>query len=203
MSLLPTLTRLQGTAEQQRLYDTASAQVFAVALPLALGGCILAPAIINLVFGGAYSTSGAALRLLIWAIPVSVVRDIAIIGLMSAGREGRILRITAAAATLNVVLNLLLIPRYSMLGAAAATVITETLRMLAAFAYARSYGFAIPGLVRFWKAALSGLGMAALLLAFRLDGLLTGVPLGAAAYALVLTLTGGLRVRREGVALRV
>jgi len=204
LSLLPTLTRLRAALDRQhRLYHTATAHVFAATLPVALGGTILASGIITLVFGDGYAHSAAALRILVWAIPVSVLRDVAIVALMSAGRERRIFELTAWAAALNLLLNLLLIPRYSLIGAAAATVATETVRMVAAYAYARGAGFRVPGIDRLWKAAVAAVGMTLVLLLLRPAVLWVAVPLSAVVYALGLALTGGLRVHWERPGLTV
>jgi len=196
LSLLPTLTRLHGTRDQQqRLYHTAVAHVFAATLPVALGGTVLAGGIIALVFGGAYLDSGVALRVLVWAIPASVLRDIAIVALMAAGRERRILELTAGAAALNLVLNLLLIPRFSLTGAAVATVATEVVRMVAALVLARAEGLRTPGLHRFWKATLAGAAMTLVLLLLRPTALWVAISVSALVFALGLTLTGALRLR--------
>ena len=196
LSLLPTLTRLGGTpGEQHRLFGTATAQVFAATLPIAIGCTILAPGIIELVFGSDFSNSATPLRILVWAIPVSVLRDVAIAALMSHGREGRIFRLTAASAVLNLALNLLLIPRFSLAGAAAATVITEAVRMAAAFGFARVDGFRGVGVGRLWKAGVAGTAMTVLLLTLWPIAVLIAIPLGALAYAATLLLTGGIRIR--------
>lgn len=197
LSLLPTLTRLRATPEHQhRLYHTATAQVFAVTLPIAIGGTILATAIIHLIFGTDFLASGGVLGILVWAIPVSVLRDVAIAPLMSCNREGRIFRLTAGAAALNLALNLILIPRYSLAGAAAATVATETVRMLAAFACARADGFRVVSPYRLWRPFLAGLLMTGLLMALRPASVWMAVPSGALGYAIALALMGGIRLKR-------
>ena len=201
LSLLPTLTRLAPTpAGQCRLYHTAAAQVFAVTLPIALGGFLLAPAIIALIFGAEYAASGAVLGLLVWAIPVSVLRDVAIAGMMAHGREGRIFRLTAASAVLNVILNLILIPAFSLAGAAVATVVTETVRMAAAFAYARVDGFTLPRTRRLVRPLFAAAIMTGLLLLIRpAAAVWVAVPLCVATYAIALGISGGIRRSHDGL----
>jgi O-antigen/teichoic acid export membrane protein len=197
MSLLPTLTRLRADpAEQRGLYQTAIAHVFAVGLPIAVGGAMLAPKIISMFFGDAYAAAALPLQILFWAVPVALLRDVPIVALMSAGREDRILKLTAAAAGVNLVLNFLLIPRYGLAGAAVATVATEAARMVFSFLLVRSEGFEILDVRRLWRPALAALSMATLLIVTGPDLLLVAVPLGGIAYGLSLGLLMGAWWRR-------
>ncbi len=195
LSLLPTLTRLEARPDEQReLYGTAHAQVLAVGLPVAVGGAILAGPIIALVFGGDYGPSGPALAVLTASVPLALLRDLPVIGLMSKGREGKILRLTAVAAGLNLGLNLLLVPTFGILGAATATVITEGVRMGLAMAAARPLSFHGPPLARYLRPLLATLLMALVLLVVQPRSALLSVAVGAATYGVVLWLLGGIRL---------
>ena len=55
------------------------------------------------------------------------------IGLIASGRQASVLRITAAGTALNIVLNVVLIPRYSMIGAALSVVASEVVIFVLAF----------------------------------------------------------------------
>jgi O-antigen/teichoic acid export membrane protein len=197
LSLLPTLTRLADRPEAQReLYHEASAQMFAAGMPIAIGGTLLAPAIIGFVFGAEYAPAVIALQLLVWHIPLALVRDMPIIALMSAAREDRVLRITAWAAALNIGLNLALIPAYGIVGAAGATVATEALRMVLALRDASRAGFATVPVRRFWRPALASVVMGGLVLWSLSWGLFAGLAIGVLAYVAVLVLLGAIRIRR-------
>ncbi|HXE57639.1 MAG TPA: flippase [Gemmatimonadales bacterium] len=199
LSLLPSLTRL-GTepAARTALYQTAVVQVFAVSLPVAVGGQLLAGPLLELVFGTRYAPAGPALALLGWSVPLSLVRDVPIIALMAIGREDKVLRVTALAAGLNLCLNLALIPRYGMAGAALATVATEAVRLVIAFRVARRLGFPVGGIPRLWRPLAAAAAMAGLLLALAPRSLPLAVALGAAAYLAALLAVGGVRLRRDG-----
>ncbi|HEU4563856.1 MAG TPA: flippase [Gemmatimonadaceae bacterium] len=196
MSLLPTLARLGSEpGEQRALYHTALAHVFAAGLPVAIGGMLLAAPIMRVVFGSEYDAAIPVLRLLVWVVPLSLVRDIPIVALMARGRESRVLHLTAWAAALNIALNLALIPSFGMMGAAASTVATEAVRMIAALAAAREEGLALAAPSRFWRATVAGLTMAALLLWLGPVAWWAAIVLGALAYAAALTAVGGIRFR--------
>jgi O-antigen/teichoic acid export membrane protein len=197
MSLLPGLTRL-GSAPRERdaLYHAANAQVFAACFPIAVGGTLLAPAIVDLVFGRQYGPSAVALAILIWVVPLALLRDMPIMALIARGREDRVLRATALAAAFSLALNLLLIPPFGLVGAATASVLTEAARMTLALVQLRAEGGALTGLARFWRPAFAGAVMAGLLLAQRAPAVWLAVPLGAASYVAALTMVGGIKFRR-------
>lgn len=198
-SLLPTLTRLAPQPDrQQALYQNAMAQVFAASLPVAIGGFLLAPSIIHVVFGPGYSAAVLALQILIWSIPVAFYRNVPQMALISANRQDRVLRITFVSAMLNLALNILVIPRYGMAGAAAATLGTEVIRTGLALGFARYEGFGLPGWARLWRVILSGGLMGAGLILLKPGPLWMGIGVGTATYFAGLTLTGGVRFRRGG-----
>jgi O-antigen/teichoic acid export membrane protein len=196
MSLLPSLTRLGGTpGEQESLYHTAMAHVFAAGFPAAVGGCLLGPMIVGLLFGPAYREAALPFQMLIWCIPLCLLRDIPLMALMARKQEGRVLRVTAVAALLNLVLNAVMIPPWGVAGAAGATLMTEAVRMVVSLVYARREGFPLAGIGRFWRAGLAGLVMAGLLAVWGTPALWLAIPVGALAYAVTLAIVGGLSWR--------
>jgi len=197
LTLLPGLTRTTEVLEDHRVvYHAAAAHVFAVGFPIAVGGALLSTQIIDTVFGIGYSDSAAALRILVWAIPVSLLRDVPVMALLARGREDRILRLTAWAAALSILLNLLLIPPFGLIGAAAATVLTETVRMIVAVAVVRPYGISLTSTRRFLKPILAAVVMAALLILISPGSMWIAVAIGATGYLATLALLGGVSLRR-------
>jgi len=81
--------------------------------------------IITLVYGSGYGGSVISLQILIWAFFIMCISSVTS-GLLSSVNKQKIVTIGAGAgAVINVGLNLLLIPKYSLNGSALATVITE------------------------------------------------------------------------------
>jgi O-antigen/teichoic acid export membrane protein len=197
LSLLPALARLSSApAEQRALYHSASAHVIAASLPVAVGGFVLAPQIIGVVFGEEYAPAAIALRFIIWAVPLCVLRDVPIIALMAAGREDSVLRITGIAALSTLVLNVLLIPPYGIAGAAAATVLTEGIRLVVAQWYSTRLGFGVTSVARYWRSALAAAVMTLALIAAAEAPLPVSVLAGGVVYVAVLAAVGGIRLRR-------
>jgi len=197
LALLPELSQLEG---EQRLgvYQTAMAQVLAVTLPIAAGGYLLAPMIIQTAFGDAYSTASVALELLIWSLPLLLVRTVPVVGLMALAREDQVLRATAWAAGINLILNVTLIPAFGIVGAAAATVATEAVRLVVAVRYGLAEGLTPAGVRRYWRPVLASAAMAGAVLWVRPLGLWAAVPVGAMVYVAALTMIGGARWRGQG-----
>jgi O-antigen/teichoic acid export membrane protein len=197
MTLLPVITRLRDDpAEAKVLYDGSMAQVMTGALPVAIGGFLVAGGVIDLVFTPAYHASTLPLQVLLWTIPVALIRNVSQSALIGYGRQDQLLHTVAWAAAVNVVLNLALIPRWGMLGAAIATLATEVVRTMLAVRYAWRLGLPMTSPRRFVRIALAALTMGlAVWLAGALPVLAT-IAIGALTYGVALTVLGVLRFRR-------
>lgn len=123
-SVLPGMlrSREQGamaySARQQQYYDVSAAAAYVLSVPIALA----APWIVRLAYGGAFAEAGPILAVHIWAsifVFLGVARGQ---WLVNEGLQKFYLAATLAGAVLNVLLNLVLIPRWGGLGAAWATV---------------------------------------------------------------------------------
>lgn len=196
MSLTPALTRLGPGSEAERAqYHTALAQVFAMTFPISVGGCLLAAPIIYLAFGGQYTDSVVALQILIWSIPLSICRNVPWAALIARHREDLLLRSVIIGALVNILLNVTLIPLYGMLGAAIATVITESLVGSIMLVYASTQGVPFVSMTRLWKPVAAG-GLMGLVL-WAAGGLMLPVAIatGVAVYGICLTVLGGLRFK--------
>lgn len=200
MTLLPVITRLRGDAGATRaLYDGAMAQVLAGAVPVAVGGFLVADQVVTLVFGGGYAAGAGPLRILIWTIPVAVIRNVSQAALIAYGRQDQLLRTVAWAAGVNVVLNLALIPRWGMAGAAIATMATELVRSTLAARYVAGHGLPMAGPWRFRKVLAAGALMAALVWALGDRPVLVIIALGALGYLAALAGLGAIRFRRNAM----
>ncbi len=197
MTLLPVITRLRDDpAEAKVLYDGSMAQVMTGALPVAIGGFLVAGGVIDLVFTPAYHASTLPLQVLLWTIPVALIRNVSQSALIGYGRQDQLLHTVAWAAAVNVVLNLALIPRWGMLGAAIATLATEVVRTILAAWYSWRLGLPMTSPRRFVRIALAALTMGlAVWLAGALPVLAT-IAIGALTYGVALTVLGVLRFRR-------
>ena len=128
--LAPVLARsfMEGSGVLQRRYGLAMHLVSVIAIGVSVGGAMTAWRVLPALPGfSAYDGGGVALAILSPAAGLILVGTIAQGALTAAHRQQRLLRISAAGLAFNLLLNLLLIPPYSYVGAAIATTATEVL----------------------------------------------------------------------------
>lgn len=173
----------------QRLYGRGLKYLVLIGLALAAGLALLAEPFIQLVYGSEYLPAVPGLMILALAVPFVFVRSLTTEVLDDIDLRGASVRIFGLALLLNVVLNIVLVPRYGFLGAAASTVATELcLAAMMITALARA-GYR-PGLVRHLRGpVLAILPTAGVLLLLR-DAPLLAVPAAGALYLLALTVFG-------------
>jgi O-antigen/teichoic acid export membrane protein len=204
LTLVPAFTRLRTTPDAlHRLFGDAMARVFAGGLPIAVGGALTAPLLILFVFGDEFAESARVLAILIWVLPVVLMRSVLQAGLLAEGAQRLVLRSTVYAAVTNVGLNAIAVPLYGMYGAAVTTLIAEGVRMAAALRYVRRGGVPPTAPARHLRTLAAAAAMGATILLVKPESLWLAVPLGATVYAVALGLTGGIRVGRRGVELRI
>jgi O-antigen/teichoic acid export membrane protein len=88
-------------------------------------GMLLADDIVTFILGKAFYNSIDAFRILIFAGGISFISNLVSTTLTAINRQKTNMRLAFMAVVINVVLNLMLIPRYSYIGAGIATVATE------------------------------------------------------------------------------
>ncbi len=195
-SLLPTLTRLDSEGGDARaLFRSAQAQVFAVTAPLAVGGWLVAEPLLQSLFGDAYLPAGAALGVLIWSVPISLVRTLALAALIARERLDLVLRTTTSSAAVNLALNVALIPAFGIIGAAYATVITEAMRATLALVFTSREGFPGLPLARFLPSLISAAAMGAVVWRLGDTNVWLEVVAGGVVYGAAMLVTGGVRLR--------
>ena len=103
-------------------------------LPMGVGGMLLAGPIIRFVYGGRYVVAGSgadrAFAILVWDACLVFFTYLYGSVLAVFQRQSRVTLIAMGGALLNIVLNLVLIPRYVLTGAAVATVVTEAANLV-------------------------------------------------------------------------
>lgn len=109
----------------KKLLSITQELMVAVAVPLAVGGTILARPIINLLYGTDYNNGIIAFQILIWAVVIIYINTAYSRGLLACKKENWFLAGTIIPAAVNLVSNFILIPPLGLKGAAISTVIAE------------------------------------------------------------------------------
>ena len=108
-------------------YEKSIKYLMLIMIPLAMATMIYSTDIILLIYGPEYIDSAPTLSILIWTVCLLFVASPGNILLQSAHKEVTVTKIYAIAAVFNIILNFILIPRFSYIGAAMTTVISDIL----------------------------------------------------------------------------
>lgn len=189
--LFPALSRTWGEGPQalRTLAERSLRLCAMVAVPLGVGGMLLAEPVIALLFGAPYAESALPLKLLIWSAALVILRGSYRHSLNAAGLQSLDLRCALVSCGLNVGLNIALIPRYGMLGAASATVLADVVWLVMAATYFNRRIAPLSPLPALARPVLAGAAMAAVLwLGEPLPWMLRGGAATAAYFAMLLAL---------------
>ena len=187
VAFLPEMSRTG--ADQARMSSLLSRAIglsVTVVLPFVVGGWLIAPALMALIFGEAYRGGAVALQLLLVSILLIAVHGTTRNVFLARERLGTETTIVAIGVAVNIILNVILIPRSGIIGAAVATVIGEAVILVLAVVSIVSMGLR-PGLSTTLAPLIAVAGLAFAMTAFGLDRpvmVLMGV--GAIAYVLIL-----------------
>lgn len=123
---MPIISELHSKDEldqMRRIYQVVSKWILISTLPLFLALTFYPEVVIGLTFGSEYSAGGLALTLLAIGFFTHAVAGPSGDALTALGRTRLVMYDNVSVAIVNVVLNLVLIPRYSYIGASIATTV--------------------------------------------------------------------------------
>lgn len=166
-----------------------------LAMPIGAGTTLLAKKFILLIFGSAYVESTLPLQILIWSTVFIFMSQPLGNALNSIDRQAIITKVTGICVIVNVFLNLMLIPKYSLIGSSVATVLTQVIGSFLIFISGSKVGFSIftRDVAKIMVVtSISSILMAGFILYFRDAELMVIVPLGALLYLAILSLLGTL-----------
>jgi O-antigen/teichoic acid export membrane protein len=158
------------------------------ALPIAVGGTILSRQLIILIAGPEYEPAASVLAILIWA-PAILFVYIPVNSLVISQLTKKAMIVTGVNVLVNVIGNILLIPKYGIQAAAAMTVFSESIQGIFYFYFVRKNitHFSLSSL--FVKPAIAVLIMGMALWQIKDLNLLISLPLGIAVYVVMLFVT--------------
>jgi O-antigen/teichoic acid export membrane protein len=123
-AIFPTLSRHARLADQTKFNEALKSSIRYLtlgAVPLAIGTTALAEPIIHLIYGPAYTSGTVALQILIWAYTLEFFNPFFSRVLYVVDRQRVVMKAAVAGTVLNILLNIILIPTFSFIGAAIAT----------------------------------------------------------------------------------
>jgi O-antigen/teichoic acid export membrane protein len=181
--------------------DAAGDVFLAVGLPIAAGGLVVAPQVVELVAGDGFADAADPLRVLLFAGALAAVSGLFGYALIAAGRQASALRLSVAALTFNLALNFALVPSLGVDAAAGVALGSELIMVAGGLWLVRRELDLRPRFRIAWRALVAAGAMAGALALVPAESLALLLPLGIAVYALALYALGGLD-RRALEALR-
>lgn len=127
ISIFPIISRYyKESIEKLSILLSYSAKLAVyLSLPMAVGGMVLARSIMFLFYTKEYAGGVVSFQILIWSVSASFICMVYSDSLIACDRQKEFMYGVAVGAVCNTILNFLLIPGFSLVGAAISTVISE------------------------------------------------------------------------------
>ena len=191
-ALFPIISRYYVSSKDtlKVAFEKALKYLILIGFPIAVGVTILAEKIILLIYGEGFIPSIITLRILIWVAALMFITYLFGNVLGSIDRQLVIAKVSGINAVVNIVLNFILIPRYSYIGAAIATLATEAIGFTLYFLFIAKHLQKVPLPRYLWRPVISGMLMGLFLYFFKNTNLFVLVTLATVLYFVILQLLG-------------
>lgn len=137
--LMPALATLHGAGAIDRIrsgFSRSLRLLLMLSLPVTAFAVALGPALIRLVYGGRYGSVGPVLVILLVVLPLVPLTTLSNVLLAATARLRFVVSLNLVISVVNILLDLLLIPRYDAVGAAVASATAQALISLSIVLYA-------------------------------------------------------------------
>lgn len=136
-AIFPVMSRLYPSDRigLRRLYGASARWLLAIALPIAVGGTLIARKLMTALYGEAYRQSGAVLQIIIWAVVFLFLNVPSARLMIVAGDQRSLAWFAVSSLGVNLTLNALLIPSLSYVGAALTRLLSSTLFFLLLYSH--------------------------------------------------------------------
>jgi O-antigen/teichoic acid export membrane protein len=162
-----------------------------VGLPLGIGGTVLAKPIMNQVYGTQYNNGIIAFQILIWGVVIIFISMVYGNSLVACNAQKKYMIGVTLGAITNIGLNVLLIPKFSLVGASIATVMAEL--TVFSYMYLNFQRIAEVHFIRYvWKPLAAALIMAGVLLRWQNHNVLLLIASGVLIYSIFILLLRGI-----------
>jgi O-antigen/teichoic acid export membrane protein len=128
-ALYPSLSR-QSVTDPDRLlrsYERSLGYLMLVAFPVAIGTWAVADQIVPFLYEQAFAPAIAVLRIVIWVVPLMFASEFFGYIILIEGKEKKSARAVVISTSCNILVNLLLVPRFGIIAASIMTVATEAI----------------------------------------------------------------------------
>lgn len=187
-ALFPAMSRAAGQKEKVALImERGVSAVYSFALPLVVGGIILATPIINFLYGQEYTPGIPTFRILLITILIIFPQSLLLNMVIAHNKQNKIGAYVGLASVGNVIFNYLLIPKFGIAGAAWATVIVQIMYSTLTWNMVKKIN-PFKTFTNLKKIFAASIGLGVITFAFNLLGLpvLLNIAISAGTYLLIL-----------------
>jgi O-antigen/teichoic acid export membrane protein len=164
-AIFPIMSKLyKSSLESLKLvYERSLKYMLILSIPIGVGITMLASRIVLQIFGVEYEASVIALQILVWSTVLIYIDGAFTFLLYSIDRQTTVVKVMIIAVIVNVILNTILIPAYSYVGASIAAVLSNvaTLSTLGGILANTEYRLHLGSLINVAKVLVSCLAMLA------------------------------------------
>lgn len=167
VTVFPLMSRLHNSGKSETfnlMLEKLSFFTMLAGLPLAVYISLLAVPVSTLVFGSDFVQTAVALRIMIWYTVVAMIVNVFSRALTTQNRQQWLLVVRMIGLALNIALNIVLLPRLGIAGAAMAMIVTE---MIVLELILRSLNLPVEWwrrmIAHVWRLGIASLTMAAII----------------------------------------
>ena len=188
ISLFPVMSTLFTTSKDKlvKSYKLGLKYLLISGIAITIGIMLLSDKFILLIYGTEFANSATVLQILILSLVFTFANYVMLHLLVSMGKQKLNTLSMGLCATVNVILNFILIPVLSYNGAAIATVATNIVLFVACFYFVSKHLQVLPIHKMVMKPIISGVVMGAFIYYFTDVNIILLVPLAALVYLIVL-----------------
>ena len=188
LGVFPVLSKTfkEGSNHYQKIWKETVRYLFLACIPISVGTFLIASRILGLFYGSSFEIAEPVLQIMALGFPLLCLNDLASYLLLSQNKTRSVLLITGGAAVFNVLLNLYLIPKWGMIGAAWAVTLTQGLVFSAYYLNVREICGKTGISKLLWRPLLASGGMAVILIGLNSLPLIPVVLLSAGVYFVAL-----------------
>lgn len=192
IALYPSMVRQHAInpGKMGQIYNRALKYMFVLSLPVAAGTTVIGDKIVLLLYSEEFSATILPLRVLIWVLPLMFLSELLGNIVVVHNQEHKVARSIGVSTTVNLILNLIFIPRFGLKAASVITVLTEAILVVQYLWMLRQELASIDRLSAFIKPALAATFMGVAAWAIRGWNLFFIVVIAAAIYLAGIVLLG-------------
>ena len=204
-ALIPVISRMYKSSKEmtQLTQQKVMKYMFALGLPIAIGGVIIADQIIGLFYGPKFSPASTVFQILIPAVAISFF-DSGMASVLASAKKVRLITIAnVIGAISNVVLCVVLIPFFQQNGAAVAFTVSYLILVATTFFFLTKYVFKVNVADIVVRPSMAAIGMGIVLLLVPWHNILIMIGIGALSYFALLLLVKGINDEDKNILVKI